>query len=343
MNPIFKKVFKGKVLFVDKEFVFYYYKGKIFKSSDDGKIYNEFLQIPKNTILDTISYKFNLLERLLRKGVHHLNVDNESCFAIFNKQLIQITDRKIFTSENFRGSRPLSFELKNKKLFFGEYRSNEERSEIIIFQKKINEKLNTEIKIKGIRHIHGIYSDPYSTDIYITTGDDNNESILYKTNFSFDKFEKVLEGSQQTRMIKLLFDQEFIYFGTDTPHEKNFIYRLNRIDGKLTKLAEVGSSVFHGSKVKNWFFFSTAIEPSSINKTTSAELWASPDGINWKCISKWKKDSLPMKYFQYGQLFFPNGEGDNKNLWFTPFSTKNNNQTFKVSIDEIEKVFKNLK
>ena len=39
-----------------------------------------------------------------------------------------------------------------------------------------------------------------------------------------------------------------------------------------------------------------------------------------------------MKYFQYGQVMFPSGPGDNKNLWCTPFATQYDQITLKYPV-----------
>jgi hypothetical protein len=46
-----------------------------------------------------------------------------------------------------------------------------------------------------------------------------------------------------------------------------------------------------------------------------------------------KKDIWPMKYFQYGQVFFPSGPGDGKHLWCTPFATKHHGKTLKIEVN----------
>lgn len=173
-----------------------------------------------------------------------------------------------------------------------------------------------------IRHIHGIYQDPFTQKVWISTGDFGEEAALWETDAAFSKVEKIISGSQQTRAIKLLFTKDYIYYGSDTPKEQNYISRMHRETRTIEQLTKVGSSVFHGTKVGDWLFFSTAIEPSEVNKTKQAEVWASPNGTDWKCILKFKKDIWSMKYFQYGQVFFPNGPGDGKNLWVSPFQLK---------------------
>lgn len=82
---------------------------------------------------------------------------------------------------------------------------------------------------------------------WISTGDDDHEAALYVTDPEFSRLEKVLYGSQQTRTIKLLFTEQYIYFGSDAPHEVNYLYRMNKSIHKTERLARVGSSVFHGT------------------------------------------------------------------------------------------------
>jgi hypothetical protein len=326
---------KGKKLFINKDLI-------IFKNVNDDKDFLIENKLPANSILKRIEFNIHLIARLLRNGVHHfIPLDNNDCAFIYNKRLRIIQSGKVLFDEPIPGSRPLSFEKIGNKLIFGEYRSNPERSHISIFSIDLNEKplLVKAFTFEGIRHIHGIYQDPYTEVVYITTGDENNEAAIYKTDESFQAMEKLVSGSQQTRAIKLLFDENFIYFGSDAPHEKNYLYKFNKQDKQLTQLTEVGSSVFHGCKVNNWLFFSTAIEPSKVNKTKYAEVWASPDGDNWKCILTFKKDIFSMRYFQYGQIFFPNGPGDGINLWLSPFATKQSNKTIKIPLTKIEELY----
>src|SRR5699024_2171395 len=145
-------------------------------------------------------------------------------------------------------------------------------------------RLYKKLDMTGIRHIHGIYQDPYTERVWITSGDNDDEAALYRTDVKFDHLEKVLFGSQQTRAIRLLFTPQYIYFGSDAPNELNYIYRMHRETKKVDQLMQVGSSVFHGCKVGDWLFFSTAVEPSEINTTKYSEIWASPNGDDWKCI-----------------------------------------------------------
>lgn len=339
MSLTFNAKYKGKILFVDQNEVYRSTKNSIVKSIDNGTSWNRILRYSVQGFIKKISYQSHLTRRLLRLGVHHYYLGQNNSGVIYDKLTGIIKDGVISQNQPLIGSRPLSLEEINQGFVFGEYRSNPERSEINVWQFGSNKELNSIFKFKGIRHIHGVYRDPYTGQLWVTTGDEDDEAGIYCFDDNLKTVEKIVFGSQQTRTIKLLFTEAYIYYGSDAPHEINFLYRMHRESKKVEKLQQVGSSVFHGCKVGNWLFFSTAIEPSQVNRAKYAEVWASPNGTDWKRICKFKKDILPMRYFQYGQVFFPNGPGDGKHLWVSPFATKCDNTTFRIDLNEVKKQF----
>ena len=50
------------------------------------------------------------------------------------------------------------------------------------------------------------------------------------------------------------------------------------------------------------------IEPSAANPSRNVTLYGSADGARWDALAQWRKDRWPMKYFQYGNAFLPDGE-----------------------------------
>jgi len=336
MSLTFNAKYKGKILFVNQNEVYRSNKNSVFKSIDSGTSWKRILRYSIQGVIKKIGYQSRIITRLLRLGVHHYYPSLNNAGIIYDKSTGVVNDGVVCPSQPLIGSRPLSLEEINQGFVFGEYRSNPERSEINVWQFGVNKELDSIFKFKEIRHIHGIYKDPYTEQIWITTGDEDNEAAIYCSNDNFKKVEKILYGSQQTRTIKLLFTETYVYFGSDAPHEVNYLYRMHRKSKKVEQLQQVGSSVFHACKVGDWLFFSTAIEPSQVNTTKYSEVWASHNGVDWKCIYKFKKDRLPMRYFQYGQVFFPSGFGDEKHLWLSPFATKYDNTTFKIDLKQVE-------
>jgi hypothetical protein len=96
----------------------------------------------------------------------------------------------------------------------------------------------------------------------------------------------------------------------------------------------VEGSVFFGCKVGNHLFFSTACEPSRVNRSREVTVWTSKTGESWRRIVTIRKDLLPMKSFQYGQIMFPAGPGQAGHLWLTPFATLHDQLSRKIPITE---------
>ena len=68
--------------------------------------------------------------------------------------------------------------------------------------------------------------------------------------------------------------------------------------------------------------FSTMIEPSIVNTSREVQISGSRDGTNWQVLAQWKKDKLPMRYFQYGNAFLPDGENSTNYLAATTIAVE---------------------
>jgi len=210
-------------------------------------------------------------------------------------------------------------------LYFGEYFGNPDRQAIHIYGSQDGGRHFETVYTfppGTVRHVHGVFADPYSDLLWVTTGDTDEESAIWITDDRFGHLERVVGGTQRHRAVQLLFTERFVYFGSDTPLERNYLYRLERESGRVKCLQTVQGPVFYGCKVGDVLFFSTVVEPSSVNVERHACLWGSPDGNSWQCLAKFRKDFWPMKLFQYGQILFPSGENNTGRLWFTPFATE---------------------
>ena len=70
-------------------------------------------------------------------------------------------------------------------------------------------------------------------------------------------------------------------------------------------------------------FFSTMVEPSPVNRARNVSLLGSADGQRWETLLQWKKDIWPMKLFQYGNAFLPDGTSRTDVLAVTTVAVKN--------------------
>ena len=318
---------RGRVIYVSPERMLVARVGRLLESRDDGVTWKLIGLLPVS-FSEKMAMASGLMGRLLRKGVHHYAAGNLYALIVANRAVYAMGEGAIKQLGPVHGSRPLALCAANGAFYYGEYCANAERLPVHIWKLGENRR-QWEIawRFSGVRHVHGVFYDPYENGLWVTTGDRDHEAGIWRTDDDFATLQKVVGGSQRCRAVQLLFTRDFVYFGSDAPDEKNHIYRMPRDGGVPEKLTAVGSSVFYGCKVGDSLFFSTAVEPSSVNPTRSAEVWRSDDGVNWYKILEFKKDRWSRKYFQYGQVLFPSGPGDKKHLYITPFATEEHGKT----------------
>jgi len=157
-------------------------------------------------------------------------------------------------------------------------------------------------------HIHAMKQDPYTGEIYICTGDNNDKSGIIKWDGSsvwpdnrtlaelsgMNGF-TVLYGRQRYRVCDVLFDDDHFYTFADTqlPNnptgsesgiwkgEKDFSSYV-RVDNKIFSFDSMHIGWF-GEKIGNTFVFTTAREYTSSGawKEHNTQVYTSNDGDNW--------------------------------------------------------------
>ena len=212
-----------------------------------------------------------------------------------------------------RGLRPLHITaVPYGTLYWGEYFDNAGRDEVHIFASAdggITWNVAFTFPKGAIRHVHNIVHDPWDNCLWILTGDYGDECRILRAAGDFSQVDVVMQGNQQARAVAAVVTKEALYFSSDTPLESNYIYCLDR-QGALTQLAPISSSSIYGCRVGTQVFFSTMAEPSDVNRDRSVRIYGG-EGANpesWHLLLSWKKDSMPMGLFQYGNAFLPDGE-----------------------------------
>lgn len=235
------------------------------------------------------------------------------------------------------GSRPLKIGSSNDLLCYGEYTANEQRKPVGIYA-STDWGITWErvAEFHGVRHIHGVFADPYESGTWwVSTGDENEESGIWISTDELRTFQKVFGGSQMSRAVDLIVRRDAVFFGSDSPLVRNYIQRLDRRTMNIDQLVAVGSSVFHGLEASG-MWFSTAVEPSAVNRARTCELWYSATGEDWSIVAGFSKDRLPMRLFQYGQIMLPRDARSAGNLdgsiWVSPYATQGHGLSFRVSV-----------
>jgi len=315
----------GFINYCDKNQKFFS-KGKSIFEWNSNKSPEKIISLHSNYI-DLFLNKFPLYQRLTRSHIQNvIPVHKNKLLAFLAGRIyyIDTKEKKIIHFCKLRGSQPLHMATINNTVYYGEYIRSRNKPPIHLLRSKPPYNIWKEVKkFENIRHIHGVFKDPYNDTLWVTTGDDDDESWIMNLRRSDYKVIYKIGGSQSFRAVTLLFTDDYIYYGTDTPREQNYICRFKRNTKKIEKLTTVGGSIFFGTKVSENLYFSTASEPGKFNRNDATEIWESRDGRNWNLIFELKKDFWHQKLFRYGLIFFPYGPGDGQNLWFSSIATKN--------------------
>jgi len=277
-----------------------------------------------NDKLNSLLARMPLSERFFRAEItkiYMLNDNSKICIArkgLFKKN----SDSKYFEKVLCipRGTRPMNLCIDENYIYFGEYFANMDKSEVNIYvSKDYGESWNIAYTFKSgeINHIHGLFKDPYTGNIWFVTGDRENECIIGYTDNHFKTTKEIFRGGQEYRACILLFYKSHIAFATDSQYIKNTIKVFTRNSLKLEIVNYVQSSVIRGGQLGNFSYLSTATELSDINTEKLSHLWVSYDGLAWRDAFAQKKDCMP-PIFQFATFEFPvyNLQSNMCNLYF---------------------------
>lgn len=272
---------------------------EIWREKSRLKLFSLFKYLPFwYTILST----FSGTRRVFRAGIHHF-ISHDKGFVIFVHKMILIFDRNCKFQQRLHlksGKRPLNILVLENKIFFGDYFANKKRESVRIYSLDMtNNELSTVFKFKSgqVRHIHNIHY--WSGKYYVLTGDENNESGIWVSNDNFKTCILLCGGSQKFRAVSILFENDRLIIPSDTPRERNFIRSYNIKSGVLEDVHEIEGSSFHNVKIRDYSLVTTVVEPSRINKSNEACMYASKDGINWSRIIGFNKDFFPRWLFPF--------------------------------------------
>ncbi len=267
--------------------------------------------------------------RLVRDGFHALAVldDQTMVGAVPGAIVTHSADSRDFevTHRVQRGTRPLHITaVPSGELYWGEYFDNRERAEVHIYGSHDRGRtwaIVYTFPAGSIRHVHNIVYDGFGDSLWILTGDNGEECQVLRASCDLRSVDLVLGGNQQARAVAAFPMPDGLYLSTDTPSEQNHVYRLNRA-GDVERVCKLTSSSIYGCGVSAAMFFSTMVEPSAVNTGREVQIVGSRDGAQWQALAEWRKDNLPMRYFQYGNAFLPDGENTTRYLAATTIAVE---------------------
>jgi hypothetical protein len=289
-----------------------------------------------------LTSKTRMSYRLVRDGFHALAVlPSGTLIAAVPGAIVTLRkgERDFrLTHRIARGTRPLHIvATPDGRAYWGEYFDNAERSEVNVFgssDEGTTWKVVHRFEPGAIRHVHNVLYDRWGDCLWILTGDYGQECQVLRASTDFGRIETVLSGNQQSRAVAAVPSKDGLYFATDTPLELNFIYRMDR-RGVLAKLAPLTSSSIYGCAVgEDAVFFSTMVEPSEVNRDQNVRVFGARLGGGWSGLLSWKKDNWPMRLFQYGNAFLPDGENTSGYLAVSMAAVETDDQS--LSLFQVE-------
>lgn len=119
----------------------------------------------------------------------------------------------------------------------------------------------------GVRHLHAVRSDPYSGDLWVTTGDRDGQCRIGR--LRDDEFAVVGAGSQRFRAVDLTFTTDAVLWGMDSAYAAgNEVLKLDRAAigrSPPETVCTLDGSVFYGVTLNvgdaRWVVLSTSVEP----------------------------------------------------------------------------------
>ncbi len=292
-----------------------------------------------------IASKFRLTRRALRAEVTHLYHFGIDWFCIARKAIFKLNPQtRIFEicRRISRGSRPMNLcQATDGTIFYGEYFFNPECVAVNVYKSEDNGNTWTTaytFRQGEINHIHGIFNDPYSTGLWIFTGDDDMACIAGYSEDDFKTIQKRFEGEQKYRICVPLFREKDIIYATDSQFEPNTIRRIDRQTLEIEDLQSIQGSGIYAVDTHHGYAVSTTVEPSEVNIDKSSHLWFSYDGDKWQEICAFPKDRWKTTLFQFGSIRFPHYATPSENLVVSGRAIKTIDQsTLIIPISNISK------
>ncbi|ADJ15462.1 beta propeller repeat protein [Halalkalicoccus jeotgali] len=123
----------------------------------------------------------------------------------------------------------------------------------------------------GVRHLHSVQSDPYTDELWITTGDRDEGCWIGRLREG--AFEVVGGGSQRWRAVELAFSPDAVLWGMDSVYSpENHVLKLDRTElDRPEPIPEtvhvLDGSVFYAASLdvggERWVVLSTSVEPGT--------------------------------------------------------------------------------
>lgn len=287
--------------------------------------------------------KFRFIMRLLRMDPRaSVRVDKQR-FLVSVLHKIWILDiekkslRSVFNSrKNFSDN--LNFCEYNGNVYWGDYGTNVLHEPINIYEMNLEGKVRIVYTFpKGdVIHVHNIFLDENRSKFWVLMGDNEEKAGIYTASLDWKEVKPVKVGKQIYRSVVGFPYNGGLLYATDSVDFDNYL-RLIGADGTEKVLASINGSCIYGGESKDYFLFSTTVEPRAgaglkhifenrlgggIKSKDVHIIAVSKKDLSIRIVKTLRKDWLPMVLFQYGRARFAGGQGNSNSIWCSPVACK---------------------
>jgi hypothetical protein len=172
---------------------------------------------------------------------------------------------------------------------------------------------STALSLPSVRHVHSVKTDPYTGELWITTGDVGDGCAIGR--LVDGTFDRLGSGTQRWRAVDLAFTPSSVLWGMDSVYEPEKPIMLVRreqfdaVEPTVRTVNRLDSSVYYATTLEtageHWVVFSTAMEPNtdstaprdrqtSFSKRARAVTASSRSGYeNWHELASYEKRRVP--------------------------------------------------
>lgn len=196
-------------------------------------------------------------------------------------------------------------------------------------------------------HVHNIILDETKAHFWVLMGDNEDKAGIYKASLDWKEVTPVKVGKQCYRSVVAFPYNGGLLYATDSVDYDNHL-RLIEEDGSENELTPINGSCIYGGETKDYFMFSTTVEPKAgagfkhifenrlgggIKSWDVHLIAVSKKDLSIRIVKKFRKDWLPMVLFQYGRVRCAGGQQASDILWCSPVACKMyDGKTIKVNL-----------
>lgn len=307
------------------------------------------MPVGKKTALLSRSRILSRLKRLEPKCAGRLSATQFVVSLLRSIWIVDVNEKSCTKlCDNPEGfSEVINFSSTEDGVFWGDYGRNSELRKVTAYRLGRDKQISKVYTFEAgtVRHIHNIVQDGNGYLVFV--GDNEAKAGIYRVNHDWTEVEPIRIGEQKYRAVVGWPYQGGVLYATDSVETENHI-RLISADGEEKELCSLNGSCIYGCDTKDFYLFSTTVEPhegggklslifeklgGGIKSREATIVAVSKKDLSVSHVASYKKDCWPMKLFQYGRCIFAGGQKDSNTVWCSPVACKKyDGKTIKIEL-----------